>query len=229
MNDITQLTRRVGFCPHCGNKAPQRLVFIQKYFGEWFDANSGEISMDGMGESTYYIAVCETCDQILVYLDLIDEYGPEDFNFSSLHWPTFGLHKSVPKIVSKCYDEAARIKNLAPNAFAVQIRRALEAVCDDRGTKPGSLQQRLKELVDRNELPVMLGEMSDALRIIGNMGAHVTDQDVKPGQVFTIDDFFKVVIEYIYVAPSKLNEYKNKLEPFPVNPSEEYTGETFNT
>ena len=49
-------------------------------------------------------------------------------------WPAKGeLHAAVPDRVKEVYREAARIKKLSANGFANQIRRALEAVCKDRG------------------------------------------------------------------------------------------------
>jgi len=71
------------------------------------------------------------------FLDVVED---KDFHLADLIWPDPGvLHQAVPKAVAECYIEASRIKNLAPNAFAVQIRRALEALCDDRGAKKGIL------------------------------------------------------------------------------------------
>ncbi len=92
------------------------------------------------------------------------------------------------------------------------IRRALEAICDDRGIEKGSLVQRLRQLAERGEVPPLLAEVSDTLRILGNLGAHSSDMSVTPPDTWAIDDFFRAIIEYVYVAPSKLNEFKEKLQ-----------------
>lgn len=205
--------RRVAFCPHCGNRAPQRHILTQNYLGEGY-------SMDGDLAGTNfpcacYVAVCETCNQVLLYHAIIDVVEDKDFHLADLIWPDPGvLHRAVPKAVVDCYSEAARIKNLAPNAFAVQIRRALEAICDDRGIKKGALQRRLGELASRGEIPPVLAEMTDVLRLLGNIGAHAADQSVKPGHVWAIDGFFRAVVEYVYVAPSKLKEFRDGLKGF---------------
>jgi len=162
----------------------------------------------------YYVAVCETCGEILLYRALAVPVEDKDFSLAHLIWPDPGLHRAVPKVVTECYAEAAKIKNLAPNAFAVQIRRALEALCDDRGAKKGTLRHRLQDLASRGEIPPVLAEMTDALRLLGNIGAHATDQNVKPLHVLAIDDFFRAIIEYVYVAPSKLKEFRDRLEKF---------------
>ena len=204
--------RRVAFCPHCGNRAPQRLIHTQEYLGQGYSRDG---SMDNNIPCAYYVAVCETCNEILLYDVFGDIVEDKDFHRADLVWPDPGvLHKSVPKAIAECYVEAARIKNLAPNAFAVQIRRALEALCDDRGAKKGVLQLRLQDLASRSEIPPVLAEMTDVLRLLGNIGAHAADQSVKPGHVLAIDDFFRVIIEYVYVAPSKLKEFRDWYEGF---------------
>lgn len=197
----------VAFCPHCGNRAPQRLIHTHDYLGKGYSRDGG---VDNNIPCTYHVAVCETCNEILVYHVFMTIVEDKDFHRADLVWPDPGvLHQSVPKAIAECYVEAARIKNLAPNAFAVQIRRALEALCDDRSAKKGALQLRLQDLVSRGEIPPVLAEMTDVLRLLGNIGAHAADQSIKPGHVLAIDDFFRVIIEYVYVAPSKLKEFRD--------------------
>ena len=143
--------RKVAFCPHCGNKATQKLIHShrcsERVWLMWDELGTDE---ESQMDATYFVAICETCQGILLY-GAFDEY-PEDesFQLTKLLWPEFGVsHEAIPDKVAAIYDEAARIKNLAPNAFAVQIRRALEAVCEDRGAKKSVLQAMLKELSDR--------------------------------------------------------------------------------
>jgi hypothetical protein len=163
----------------------------------------------------YYVASCETCDGILLYQSISNVLEDKQFNQADLVYPHSGdLHKSVPERVAKIYKEASRIKNLAPNAFSVQIRRALEALCEDRGAQRAVLQRQLKELADRGEIPSKLAELTDVLRLVGNIGAHAAADEVKPWQVYAIDEFFRAVIEYVYVAPGKLEEYKDSLNLF---------------
>jgi len=172
----------------------------------------GTLSDDDLS-CAYYVAVCETCNEILLYHAFIDIVDDKNFHRTELIWPDPGvLHESVPKAIAECYSEAGRIKKSAPNAFAVQIRRALEALCDDRGAKKGNLQARLQDLASRGEIPPVLAEMTDVLRLLGNIGAHAADQSIKPGDVPAIDNFFRAIIEYVYVAPSKLKEFQNRMK-----------------
>lgn len=202
--------RHIAFCPHCGNRAPQKLVHVQNFQAEAYSTN-GDLLLDTF-DSVYHVFVCETCNQLLIYHQLSEGDISEGF---SLVWPSAGiLDECVPKAVADCYSEAYRIKNLAPNAFAVQIRRALEAICDNRGAKKGTLHQRLNELAMWGEIPSALVEMTDVLRELGNIGAHATKQSIKPLHVMAIDGFFTAVIEYVYMAPNKLKKFRDSLEEF---------------
>ena len=84
------------------------------------------------------------------------------------------MDESVPSAVANNYREAKAVQNVSPNAFAVLIRRALEAMCDDRGVPTGRLQQRLEQLAKRGEIPPILAEITSVLRTLGNSGAHNT-------------------------------------------------------
>ena len=148
---MEEIIRRVAFCPHCGNRSPKRLIHTQRCSGTgWAITDDKAVEMD----IEYYVAICETCDHVLLYRAIDSEVSANDFVHADLEYPDSGnLHKSVPEVIRDIYDEAFRIKEIAPNAFAVQIRRALEALCEDRGAKDGVLQKRLNDLVAKGEIP----------------------------------------------------------------------------
>jgi hypothetical protein len=193
-----------NFCPHCCNNSKQFLIVEQPFEGKGWGVEDGE---EMETEESYYVYKCEICNQILVYHQFFD-------HSLKLLFPNIELHDSVPLQVTKIYREAVRIKAIAPNAYAVQIRRALERICKDRGAANGSLAAQLKELGARGEIPSTLSEASDILRIIGNIGAHAGDEEVHPLQVLAIEDFFLALVEYIYVSPAKIAEFKSSLKKF---------------
>ena len=200
-----------GFCPHCGNTAPQSLLFSHSYTSAGY---SPEGTKDEEGPPcTYYAATCATCGDLLLYHSFLDEHGEQNFTSADLMYPkSVELNDSVPDVVRKCFAEAARVQNVAPNAYAVMIRRALEAICDDRGIAKGTLVKRLEALVKKGEIPPTLAEITSVLRVLGNVGAHDTTQSVTVPQTWSMDEFFRAVIEYVYVAPSKLRKFKAKLK-----------------
>lgn len=189
------------FCPHCCNNSKLEKIHTQSYRSlGWYTETMEEENF----HCTYYIFKCTVCNQILLY----DQFENDEL---TLVFPSTKIDSSVPENVSKIYEEAIRIKNIAPNAFAVQIRRALEAVCIDRGSNKKGLFKQLEELGEKGEIPETLSKASDILRLIGNLGAHAGDDDVHVSQVYAIDDFFKAIIEYVYVSPSKIEKFKKTL------------------
>jgi hypothetical protein len=98
-------------------------------------------------------------------------------------------------------------------SLAVLIRRTLEILCNERGVTKGTLAARLKILSDKGELPPILSQTTDLLRLIGNIGAHGSEQSVHPLQVRAIDDFFTAIVEYLYVAPRKIADFQNAYRP----------------
>lgn len=207
--------RDVDCCPHCGNKAPQKLLYRYQFVSSYIKGLEKEGEYTPVIKS-YFVCACETCNELLLRSAIsMSSSIPKDTLFitSPIQWPNPNqLHESVPESIKKIYDEAIRIRLLAPNAFAVQIRRALEAMCKDRGAKKGTLQVMLKELAGRGEIPPVLAEMTDVLRLLGNIGAHASNDSVTTSQARAINEFFRAVIEYVYIAPSKLKEFRDSLK-----------------
>jgi Domain of unknown function (DUF4145) len=202
--------QRIGFCPHCCNRAPQVLVYVQQYEAVGWMTDADEVKVEIPYDATYFVVRCETCKEILLY----HADNEDAFASSELIWPNISLDKAVPQDISRIYDEAIKIKYVAPNAFSVQIRRALEALCKDRGTKDRPLNEQLKELADKGEIPKTLSEASDIIRLIGNVGAHANNVDVHPLQVLAIDGFFKAIVEYVYVSPARIREFKETMNRY---------------
>lgn len=203
----------MAFCPHCNNKAPQTLIHTQEFEESWYSEDSyQEEKINGY----YYVASCDTCKGILVYADILSRQADKvNFAFYQLLWPEEKtLPYEAPRHIRKIYEEAALIQQASPSAFAAQIRRGLEAICVNRGIKERNLRTALKKLAEKGEIPKVLAEVTDVLRLLGNVGAHWTEQRVYPSQTPALDDFFKTIVEYIYVAPSKLQEFKYQLKKF---------------
>lgn len=204
--------RRIAYCTNCGNRAPQELIHTQKYLERAWGADGRESDPHPW---SMFVAVCETCSQLLLYENLGDQASPEDFERCELVFPKpLRLGIAVPREIAAIYEEAIRIKELAPNAFAVQIRRALEALAADKGVKKGTLQVQLNELAKNGDIPPNLARASDLLRILGNVGAHASSQSVHPLLAHVIDEFFRAVIEYVYIAPKRLAEFEAQMNRY---------------
>ena len=195
--------RKILFCPHCGNTAPQKLIYTHEYEDDAYDMDGKKSDIGPPCE--YFLRSCETCNDLLLYHSFIED-EPELLFPKPVKLPI-----SVPQNVRECYSEAARIKNNAPNAYAVMLRRGLEAICDDRKVKKGNLYERLEILATRGEIPPTLAEITTILRVLGNVGAHSAKENVTVPMTWGMDEFFRAIVEYVYVAPSKVAEFKSRL------------------
>lgn len=208
---MTKETINIAYCPHCGNEAPQRLIHTQRYMEKTIESSTGKPSGDAPWSS--FVAACSTCGQLLVYDNAGDQTPEARFSKCELVYPKVPfIPLSVPHKIADAYSEAARIKGISPNAFAVLIRRSLEILCHERGLTNGTLAKRLKILSDQGELPPTLSQATDLLRTIGNVGAHGSESSVSPLHVHAIDDFFLAIVEYLYVAPKKIAEFQRRLD-----------------
>lgn len=200
-------TNEIMLCPHCGNRTPHRTGFSRCVRVVWYDSEGVPVPGDGP-ELEYVIWICSTCD----HFHMTEDCPEDSHSRATIAFPHgVALPQSVPDAVRTCYTEAAPIRNMSPNGYAVLIRRAMEALCEDRGVSKRTLAKGLEELAARGEIPPVLSEMTTVLRQLGNAGAHFTDQVVTVPDTWTIDSFFRSLIEYVYVAPGKLEEFKSRL------------------
>jgi hypothetical protein len=49
------------------------------------------------------------------------------------------------------------------------------------------------------------------LRRVGNIGAHAMEEDVSIWDAELVDDFFRSVVEYVYIAPAKIRRMQERL------------------
>ena len=194
-----------AICPHCGNITPQTLLYFHRVEDDELPQAYGHLLFE-----------CGTCNMALLYCmydppqtidcTVISAKNNELQHFK-LEWPnraTWILHHSVPASIKDCY--VAALRNYREhNVFAGQIRKALEAICDERNILAGNLQYRLSELASQYGLPPIMIEILNDLRALGNTGTHVGAHGVPQRFNLWIDDLFRSVIHYLYITPSTLS------------------------
>ena len=76
---------------------------------------------------------------------------------------------------------------------------------NDKGAQGKSLYQKINWLIEQGYIPRLFGEMGHLNRIIRNWGAHDTGLKVNFEDAEIVDEFFRAIIEYLYVAPAKVS------------------------
>lgn len=198
-------------CPHCGNETAHEILKIVETSEKAFSTVSPDDFFDF--DITFYLTKCKTCFNISLFADTEMDEKQGKLSEATICYPRqsyFG--DEVPETITKTYKEARRIKNISPTSFAVMIRRGLEFLCIDNKAKGHTLDTQLEDLGKKGIIPRTLVEMGDTLRFLGNKGAHATNYEIGMTEVQAMDDFFIAMIEYVYIAPAKLDRLKEAIK-----------------
>jgi hypothetical protein len=203
------------YCDHCGN------LTFKNEVGSYFTSPNET----GAFES-YLLYQCQICNGAT--LEKIKHAIPEGqvtskqprFQMNSAEiveveqlWPPpLSLSSEAPERVRRIYEEARSVMKRSPSSFVVQIGRALEAVAKDRHAEGRTLNDKLNWLISEGHLPKIFGEMGHVSRILRNWGAHDAEIDVETEDVKIVDEFFKAIIEYVYVAPARIESVQSLIQ-----------------
>lgn len=207
---MTDDSKNILFCPHCGNTSVQTILVTQSCVEHSY---WGPEAKEEEHDAIFTVTRCETCTHVLVYEDC------EDFTdqtpLGNLIYPKQSvLVDAVPFRVRCIYLEASRVKKASPTAFVILARRLLEEICRDKGIIEPTLSQSLSKLTKQGVIPAPLSEASNLIRLVGNSGAHASDLAITVPQVWAIDDFIKAIVEYLYVAPERIERFKKSQRDF---------------
>lgn len=207
-----EVGQHVLYCPHCGNTSVQTCLLTQQFMDTFYTIPDGKKSQE---PATYTVVRCETCNEILVYTEHDYFSDHSETPFGDLQFPKqSAFTDSVPDAVRNIYKEAVLVKNLSPTAYVILARRVLEEICSERGVKESNLASALEKLAKDNVIPKTLSDATTLIRLVGNAGAHASGTQITTPQVWAIDDFIKAIIEYLYVAPAKIGEFKKRFTHF---------------
>ena len=195
-------------CPSCG---PNRI----------FKIRCVQIMMNSDPHIEYTLASCTNCDQfILLTRDEPDahlippytqQYPPHRRN------PTL---YNAPEEVVRSYIEAVRCEeSYAWMAAVVMVRRALEAVCKTFDPQITKVYNGLRKLNEDGIISDELYKWADVLRDIGNVGAHVDENEVTKQDAEDSLDFLEAILETLYYHRPKfeLMEERRSLQNLDVN------------
>jgi hypothetical protein len=209
-------------CYHCGNLAISRLVFSDGFevLKDEVDNEQGDIEKI-FGEYKFHIYKCTACDGLNLLGGFVENsYGEKDDGGRLYppgphivpprhHWPD--KTPPIPQKLTKIYEEIWHLKHQVPNAFGNQIRRCLEYICSDKKAEGKSLNEKLLFLHKEGYLPGAYKDISHIIRMIGNVGSHLTERELDYWDVELLDEFFRILVDYVYVIPAKLARMKQRL------------------
>jgi hypothetical protein len=155
----------------------------------------------------YALARCQECFGPL----LLAQDNP--FERPERAWPNPDgreLSSNIPDPLRREHGEArACLKAKAYTAVAVMVRRTLEGVCADQGvTKRQPLVASLRELHQQGKIEGRLLEWAEALRALGNQGAHFTGVQVSREDATDALALAEALLDYMYVVTNQYEQFK---------------------
>ncbi len=117
---------------------------------------------------------------------------------SAKHFPHY-----IPKAIRQDYEEACAIVSLSPKASATLSRRCLQGMIRDFwGIKEKNLYEEISAL--KNQIPADLWSSIDALRELGNIGAHMEKDtniivDIDPNEANFLIQLIELLLKEWYI------------------------------
>ncbi len=197
-------------CGHCGNVT--NLEERGRYEHKVTVHNEENDTWD-VGRVLWQVYECVTCSEPTLIRSV---YEPQIENTVTVHekqlYPTSESSlTNLPQKIEKAYTAAIKVKNIEPNACAVLVGRTLEAACNHEEAQGRTLAQKLNYLAENGRIPNTLAAMARQLKELRNLGAHDAEDVVTEEDVPIILDFLEAILEYLYVAPAKIEAVQARL------------------
>ncbi len=198
-------------CDHCGNRAT---FIIRAEYTDFVDV--ADYPYTEKAFITWYIMQCQTCSRPtftesskIVNGDLTKIIaGPS----ATILYPIERTPLTdLPEIIEQKYTEALKVRNISPSSCAVLVRKTLEAICRHENAQGRVLADKLKNLANSGRIPQTLADVALHLKQLGNLGAHFNEDEVTQDDVTIILDFVELLLEYLYVAPAKIEAVQKRL------------------
>lgn len=185
-------------CPYCGEVTPSQTDFHREedvYYRE-----------DGipLAQLICMMNKCAACNKISVYIVGTRNYWDSDIYYRYPPIDVCPLPEYIPHAIKSDYIEACSILNLSPKAAATLARRCLQGMIHDyHGIHQKNLNAEITALKDR--VTPIQWKAIDALRKIGNIGAHMEADvnsivDVDPDEAEKMLKLIELLIDKWYVA-----------------------------
>ena len=202
-------------CFHCGNKTLMRKV------GE-YNWGSRDMDFSDIGFIyTYELFACPVCHKVTLRETYSDETMVDYCNYDQVGYydtkniifPLNGIESvSVPPKIKEAYEAALKTKGIDKYVCLMALRRTLELMLNDKGATRWGLKKKIEEIAEKGLLPDTLKEASSLTKILGDTAAHDKDLEIDQYDVEAMAEFIGFIIEYLYIIPDKINNYKERLD-----------------
>jgi Domain of unknown function (DUF4145) len=121
------------------------------------------------------------------------------------------ISSPVPNALRREWSEARTCFDAkAYTACVVMVRRTVEGTCKEQGVK--HLGASLRELEKQGLIDGTLAKWADALRVIGNQGAHYTGKPVAREDAEDSLAFAEALLDHLYVLRKRFEDFRRRLD-----------------
>jgi len=196
------------YCPYCNSDKGIEFRYLSDYKDECYSINLTEPYIYEHN-GRMFVSECVACGRLILSDDYGGQLEPKLYDKAEVLYPdSLSSNEAIPEEVRITYENAKRIQKLNSEAFVMSIRKCIEITCKLHGIEKGALANKVEKLCKELSLPDLIKDSASNIRLIGNQAAHDVE-DIHPVNAQQIDDFFTVLMEYIYILPAKLNWFKS--------------------
>lgn len=202
-------------CPHCQTSFHDR----------WEDT---EVAVDVDGYWIIKVTACPSCNRSVVMLSHYGAFSngalnPNALRSTMLCRPKVAMRPApgpdVSEKFARDFRNACLVMSDSAEASAALSRRCLQNVLRDvANAKPSDLAKEIQEVLDSGKLPSHLADSIDAIRNIGNFGAHPIKSkssgeivDVEPGEAEWNLDVLEGLFDFYFVQPALTKKKRDAL------------------
>ena len=191
-------------CPYCNVVCYDNGTITKRIYESHLNSGVTEVISSDDDAVVIELSKCPNCQKTAVVAESF--YKSKGFKFRFSYPPTDAksFPDYVPASIRHDYMEAFSIVDLSPKASATLARRCLQGMIHDFWSiKEKNLNAEITAL--KPKLPASQWNAIDALRKIGNIGAHMEKDiniivDVEPNEAKSLLKLIELLIDKWYVA-----------------------------
>ena len=206
---------RLRTCYHCGNTGLLKIEHVHKheYGGPVYNQIGDIVDVDLMEHFTWYLMSCPVCHKVTLWQEYSDECSHFCFVEDETLYPQSTIdYTGVPSNIKTAFEAALKVKNIDTAICSLALRRVLEAICKDKGAQGKSLEQMIRDMIDKKILPEMFDDACWIIRQLGNEAAHAEKKNFSPYQIDQTILFMQNIINYLYTLPLKMQKLRETIE-----------------
>jgi hypothetical protein len=192
-------------CPKCNSKTYAGAI-----------SRTTEKAVDDPWQDYWYTVVeCTVCHEVML-VEALRRISPDMPELAKVVWPQLNqeLSDKIPKTLRLEVGEArACFRSSAYTATVVMVRRTLEGICAEHGLKSSPLFKALTQMKESGLIDGRLLEWAQALRTLGNEGAHFTGNRVSRQDAEDALALAAAILNYVYLFSEQFAEFSKRRQP----------------